>query len=681
MVCCTPSEAETEKYAKEDLVGPKANRSCTDILFLLLLIGFLCGVVVIAAFSFKYGDVDYLINGYDSFTNICGKDNTGMTASSDAGSVTGGNIGLDMTNFKFNYYTNPRSYTDYMVMCVKACPTASTPGNDNTICYGPNSNNPYTEPSALSNADLKPTSVTYFGMRGPLVPDPTPLCAGTPFVLGDISVPQVYQADVVVLNRCIPFNPDFLGELVSALGSVSALSDAMSEFANNWDKIVYMSIAAVGISIFVVFLMRFIVAPMVYLTLIGGMGCLIVVTIYFQNAYTKLSEEKAVATAAGQPWLDSKEENLEFFQIGRYCLFFITLIILVLLIAMRNRIRLVIALFQEGSLVLRTIPLLLFLPIVTFIIMGAWLVFWVYVFIGLGSSGERTFDKASGFVRLVDRADYERMWWYHLFALFWVTQFIIACQQFVMAGASVLWYFASKEQKASCCNNGMVRSAIWNLIRYHLGSVAFGSLIIAIIQMIRAVLAYIEKKTAKSTSTWVKWLLRCLQCCMWCFEKCMKFINKNAYIEIAIYGFSFCSAAKKAFGTLLSNVLRVAALNIIGTFVLFMVKVLVMSIVGIISIKLFWNDDENENNFFGLVVLLIIVIAYFIADCFVDTYEIIVDTMLICFCEDAARESTEKFASPRLIRFMGKSATINKAAEDAKKIEKDAEQAAKESSH
>ena len=60
----------------------------------------------------------------------------------------------------------------------------------------------------------------------------------------------------------------------------------------------------------------------------------------------------------------------------------------------------------------------------------------------------------------------------------------------------------------------------------------------------------------------LKVILKCLQCCVACFEKFMKFININAYIEtgrnfqfvdnhkylfLAIYGYNFCRAAMKAF--------------------------------------------------------------------------------------------------------------------------------------
>jgi len=53
----------------------------------------------------------------------------------------------------------------------------------------------------------------------------------------------------------------------------------------------------------------------------------------------------------------------------------------------------------------------------------------------------------------------------------------------------------------------------------------------------------------------------------------MKFLNKNAYIQTAIYGYSFCKAARSAFFLLLRNILRVAAVNMVSEFVLVLGKV------------------------------------------------------------------------------------------------------------
>ena len=74
----------------------------------------------------------------------------------------------------------------------------------------------------------------------------------------------------------------------------------------------------------------------------------------------------------------------------------------------------------------------------------------------------------------------------------------------------------------------------------------------------------------------LKVILKCLQCCVACFERFMKFININAYIEtgrnfqlvdidkclfLAIYGYNFCRAAMKAFQLLVRLIFNQHVLN------------------------------------------------------------------------------------------------------------------------
>ena len=83
-----------------------------------------------------------------------------------------------------------------------------------------------------------------------------------------------------------------------------------------------------------------------------------------------------------------------------------------------------------------------------------------------------------------------------------------------------------------------ILASIWRLIRYHLGSVALGSFIIATVKFILAILLYVEKKLKSQENEGsillkpVLCMLKCCQCCLWCLEKVLKYLNKNAYIEI-----------------------------------------------------------------------------------------------------------------------------------------------------
>jgi len=235
--------------------------------------------------------------------------------------------------------------------------------------------------------------------------------------------------------------------------------------------------------------------------------------------------------------------------------------------------------------------------------------------------------------------------------------FIIALGQCVLAGAFASWFWAW-DKKNDVPTLPLINS-LGRTLRYHTGSLAFGSLIIAIIQIIRALLEYLEYKlsaSGKDPGPVVKFLLKCLRCCFWCFEKFMKFLNKNAYIEIAVYGKSFCVSAKNAFFLLMRNILRVAALDKVTDFLLFIGKLTITLGMGVASFYFF--NKSTDLNYYLTPVFVITVSAYVVASAFFGVYEMAIDTVFLCFLEDSERHdgSQEKpfYMSKKLRKILGK---------------------------
>jgi choline transporter-like protein 2/4/5 len=115
-----------------------------------------------------------------------------------------------------------------------------------------------------------------------------------------------------------------------------------------------------------------------------------------------------------------------------------------------------------------------------------------------------------------------------VFVWFWTSQFIVAVGQLVVALAVSIWYFTRDRKQVG--NSTFIKSVCLVSV-YHLGTAAFGSLIIAIIKTIRAILTYIQKKATKSRLRLAMVVLTVLKCLLWCLEKCLKFVNKQAYIQ------------------------------------------------------------------------------------------------------------------------------------------------------
>ena len=81
-----------------------------------------------------------------------------------------------------------------------------------------------------------------------------------------------------------------------------------------------------------------------------------------------------------------------------------------------------------------------------------------------------------------------------LFIWFWTAQFVIAVGEIVTAMSISTWYFTREKSQIGNKTffNSMVRA-----MTFHLGTAAFGSLIIAIVQTIRAIIVYVEKTAVK----------------------------------------------------------------------------------------------------------------------------------------------------------------------------------------
>jgi solute carrier family 44 (choline transporter-like protein), member 2/4/5 len=72
--------------------------------------------------------------------------------------------------------------------------------------------------------------------------------------------------------------------------------------------------------------------------------------------------------------------------------------------------------------------------------------------------------------------------------------------------------------------------------RYHLGTIAFGSLLLAICKIIRVLIEYIETKAKMYDNIVTRFIITLFKCFFWCLEKFLKFFNTNAYIVCAIKG-------------------------------------------------------------------------------------------------------------------------------------------------
>lgn len=135
----------------------------------------------------------------------------------------------------------------------------------------------------------------------------------------------------------------------------------------------------------------------------------------------------------------------------------------------------------------------------------------------------------------IESAQYA-VWVYLVFSFFWTTQVIKNVVHVTVAGVFATWYFAGEANMPA----KPVKGALKRAMTYSFGSIAFGSLIVAVIKTIRAMVY--SMKSARHQ------LLRAITLCMLrIIDRIVRYFNHYAFTQIAIYGKTYCEAAKSTF--------------------------------------------------------------------------------------------------------------------------------------
>ncbi|CAI6349795.1 unnamed protein product [Macrosiphum euphorbiae] len=457
------------------------------------------------------------------------------------------------------------------------------------------------------------------------------------------------------LHRCIPKGNESAINNILTNSSIGSLFQEMTQDLQHtkWD-IIYLCIFAFIVSLVIVFLIRFVAGIVVWFVLIGVVVVSIAGSIFLWITWKQKSDSEIKDQVAQR-------------DVNTYFAFALiatisTIIILLIIVAMRSRIALVVQLFKESGKAIQSMPLLLIQPMVTFLFLCLAIVLWSYFAVLIQGSGSPAFEPLSHnvYYKKDQLMKFARV--YNILVLVWVIEFIIGCQHMIIAGSVATWFFTRNKDNVS----SPISTSISYLFNYHMGSVALGSFIIAVLQIIRAILNFIDETLKDSQNEVAKSLYKIFQCLFSCIQQFIQYLTRNAYIEIAIYGDNFCRSGQQAFKMITSNVLRVAAINSVGDFVLFLGKVLVVTSTVLLGFKML----ETKPGVLHLWVPLTVagIFAYFVAHCFISVYEMVIDTIFMCFCEDCNLNdgvTQEYYMSKELMDFVESSQKVLRVGDGA----------------
>ncbi len=128
------------------------------------------------------------------------------------------------------------------------------------------------------------------------------------------------------------------------------------------------------------------------------------------------------------------------------------------------------------------------------------------------------------------------------FAGYWITEWIKNTIHTTVAGVYGSWYFCSG--KPGGMPRGATRGAFKRATTYSFGSIAFGSLIVAIINMLRQACSIAQQQSAQDGNIIGTIMFCCLGCVIGLLDWAVTFINRYAFSHIALYGKPYVPAAK-----------------------------------------------------------------------------------------------------------------------------------------
>ncbi|KAI0253996.1 plasma-membrane choline transporter-domain-containing protein [Lactifluus subvellereus] len=133
---------------------------------------------------------------------------------------------------------------------------------------------------------------------------------------------------------------------------------------------------------------------------------------------------------------------------------------------------------------------------------------------------------------------------FETFSYIWTSMVISNVSLTTLAGGPFgSWYYFGPRE-AGLMPKHPTLSSFWRASTLSLGSVAFGSLIVTVLETVRLLLN-VARNNANAEGHPVE---ACLACCAECFVGCIEgmvqYFNRYAYIEIALYGKPYIRAAK-----------------------------------------------------------------------------------------------------------------------------------------
>jgi len=227
-----------------------------------------------------------------------------------------------------------------------------------------------------------------------------------------------------------------------------------------------------------------------------------------------------------------------------------------------------------------------------------------------------------------------------LFGGVWLAFFLISFNEYVTIVAAISWYFSDKtipDDDGIPGDSEVYLGFKWGLC-YQLGSLAAGSLILAVAWIVTTILKFVSKRVENATGNncCTKCLIGCIMCFVDCFNRFVRYLTQNAYICMALQNESFCMASVHAFILMLKNAAKFSMVSTIASVFMFIAKICIAvstTWVGFLILEPMLPKGTELSEPLA-PVLVIFLFAYMISSVFIGVFDAGCNTILQCYLMD-----------------------------------------------
>lgn len=208
-----------------------------------------------------------------------------------------------------------------------------------------------------------------------------------------------------------------------------------------------------------------------------------------------------------------------------------------------------------------------------------------------------------------------------LLSFYWTTQVLKNIVHVTCSGSFASWYFLYPQAMPQNPTVAALKRASWT----SLGSIALGSLIIAVLQTMRAMI----RMGRNNRNGFVRC---CVLCVLKCLEDMIRFFNIYAFTHVAVYGSTYCEAAKQTWGLIKGRGWDLLVNDQLISPVLAFGAILVGLLCAVVSVLLAYVAWDLE--YWGAWAFAGFLIGLAVSLCAMEVVESCIATLFVCFAED-----------------------------------------------